>query len=131
MQEPFQSDRSSLSTSRHPVRSGVQALWSLAVHAAAGERWRMAAMVGIAQRGQRHTAIRANVSFVTLCVPPSALGTASFLEASSSSVLLQWAGLCQAHLEVRAFFPTWEKPESQSLFPGAKYVSSSLSLLFS
>lgn len=91
----------------------------------------MAALVGIAQRGQCHTAIHASVSFVTLCVPPSALGTASFLEASSSSVLLQWAGLCRAHLEVRAFFPTWEKPESQSLFPGAKYVSSSLSLLLS
>lgn len=51
MQEPFQSDGSSLSTSRHPVRSGARALWSLAVHAAvaAGERWRVVAFVGTAQ----------------------------------------------------------------------------------
>lgn len=38
--------------------------------------------------------------------------------------LSQGAGLCQVGLEVSVFFPTREKPESQGLFPGAKYVSS-------
>lgn len=51
----------------------------------AGERWNVAALVGIAQRGQCHRASCASVSFVTLCVLPYALGTAS------SSVTVGWS----------------------------------------
>lgn len=48
-QGPFQVDDSSLNTSRHPVRSAPQALWSLAVPtgAAAGERWKGGTLVGL------------------------------------------------------------------------------------
>lgn len=44
--------------------------------------------------------------------------------------LSQGAGLCQVGLELSVFFPTREKPESQGLFPGAKYVSSPFLFFF-